>query len=181
MPASTRTASIGYTSCCRSTERLLQPDCIPAQSSQRGAATPALPKRKISDTVIDFGAPVLRDLDSAQPIEIVRATFSLVITVWNAHVMAMPIWGKPEVLEQLEDLLRTPGTPTEMTAACADLATRRQQHFANDPRAVAVLHPLGNSPLRRRRSPPPAALSFNLAHYQTVKTGIPGRLGAVNK
>jgi hypothetical protein len=97
---------------------------------------PAIPKRKISETVIDFGAPLLRDLDQAQPIEIARATVSLVITVWNAHVMAMPVWGKPDVLKQLEDVLRAPGTPTEMIAACADLATRRQQHFASDPRAV---------------------------------------------
>lgn len=97
---------------------------------------PAIPKRKISETVIDFGAPLLRDLDQAQSIEIVRATFNLVITVWNAHVMTMSVWGKPEVLKQLEDVLRAPGTPPEMIAACADLATRRQQHFANDPRAV---------------------------------------------
>ena len=98
---------------------------------------PAIPKRKISETVIDFGAPVLRDLDQEQSIEIVRATFSLVITVWNAHVMAMPVWGNPEALKQLEEILRAPGTAPQMIAACADLATRRQQHFANDPRAVA--------------------------------------------
>lgn len=97
---------------------------------------PAVPKRKISETIIDFGAPLLRDLDQAQPIEIVRATFNLVITVWNAHVMAMPVWGKPDVLKQLKDVLRAPGTPSEMIAACADLATRRQQHFASDPRAI---------------------------------------------
>jgi hypothetical protein len=97
---------------------------------------PAIPKRKISETVIDFGAPLLRDLDQAQSIEIVRATFSLVITVWNAHVMAMPVWGKPEILKQLEDVLRAPGTAPQMIAACAELATRRQQHFASDPHAV---------------------------------------------
>ena len=107
-----------------------------AHSSQGGAATPAIPKRKISETVVDFGAPLLRDLDQEQSIEIVRATFSLVITVWNAHVMAMPVWGKPDVLKQLDDLLRAPGTVPQMIAACAELATRRQQHFASDPRAV---------------------------------------------
>jgi len=109
---------------------------MPAHSSQGGAATPAMLKRKISETIIDFGAPLIVDLDKNQPIEIVRATFNLVITVWNAHVMGMPVWGKPEVLKQLEDLLRAPGTAPQMIAACADLAIRRQQHFANDPRAV---------------------------------------------
>ncbi|MGZ5148123.1 MAG: hypothetical protein ACXWCP_31705 [Burkholderiales bacterium] len=97
---------------------------------------PAIPKRKISETVIDFGAPLLRDLDQAQSIEIVRATFSLVITVWNAHVMAMPVWDKPDVLKQLDDVLCAPGTAPQMIAACAALTTRRQQHFASDPRAV---------------------------------------------
>jgi hypothetical protein len=105
-------------------------------SSARSAAMPVIPKRKISETLIDFGAPVLRDLDQMQPFEIVHATFSLVITVWNAHVMAMPAWGKPEVLSQLEDVLRAPGTAPQMSAACAELATRRQQHFARDPRAI---------------------------------------------
>ncbi|MGZ5164818.1 MAG: hypothetical protein ACXWIT_30775 [Burkholderiales bacterium] len=109
---------------------------MPTHSSPRGAATPAIPKRKISETVIDFGAPLLRELDQQQPIEIVRATFNLVITVWNAHVMAMPVWGKPDVLQQLDDLLRAPGTAPQMIATCANLATRRQQHFASDPRAV---------------------------------------------
>ena len=109
---------------------------MPAHSSPRGAGTPVIPKRKISETVIDFGAPLLRDLDQEQPIAIVRATFNLVITVWNAHVVAMPVWGQPEVLEQLEEVLRAPGTAPEMIAACADLAARRQQHFANDPRAI---------------------------------------------
>jgi hypothetical protein len=52
--------------------------------------------------------------------------------VWNAHVMAIPVWDKPDVLEQLDDLLRAPGTAPQMIAVCADLAARRQQYFAND-------------------------------------------------
>jgi hypothetical protein len=46
--------------------------------------------------------------------------------------MAMPVWGKP----QLRDLLRAPGTAPEMVQTCRELAARRKQHFADDPRAV---------------------------------------------
>jgi hypothetical protein len=37
-------------------------------------------RRKISEPLIDFGAPLIGDLDEKQPIEIVRAVFGIVIT-----------------------------------------------------------------------------------------------------
>ena len=107
-----------------------------ARSSPGGAPSPEIPSRKISETIIDFGAPLIFDLDKNQPIEIVRSVFTIVITVWNAHVMAMPVWGKPQLLEQLGELLRALGTAPEMLDTCAELAARRQLHFADDPRAV---------------------------------------------
>lgn len=107
-----------------------------ARSSPGSAPSPAIPSRKISETIIDFGAPLIFDLDRNQPIEIVRSVFTIVIMVWNAHVMAMPVWGKPQLLEQLDKLLRTPGTAPEMLKACKELAARRQQFFADDPRGV---------------------------------------------
>ena len=105
-------------------------------SSHHGTATRAIPKRKISETIIDFGAPLIGELDKNQPIEIVRAAFEIVITLWNAHVMAMPVWGKPQLLEQLGDLLRIPGTAPELIETHLELTARRRQHFADDPRAV---------------------------------------------
>jgi len=53
----------------------------------------APPVRKISETILDFGEPVLSQLDAAMPLEVVQSTFQIVITVWNAHVMATPRWG----------------------------------------------------------------------------------------
>jgi hypothetical protein len=105
---------------------------------QRGRNTlaPAIPSRKISETVIDFGAPVLADLKRTESIEVLRATFELVITVWNAHVTAMPVWGKPEHLDRLQRVLHSPGTPKEMIRAVHALTARRREHFAEDPRAV---------------------------------------------
>ncbi len=95
-----------------------------------------MPTRKISETIIDFGAPLIGQLDGNEPPDVVQATFSLVITVWNAHVMAMPVWGQPQVLAQLAQLLRGPAAPPQMTEACHTLALRRRQHFADDVRAV---------------------------------------------
>ena len=69
-----------------------------------------IPQRKISETIIDFGAPLICELDKNQSIEIVRAVFTIVITVWNAHVMAMPVWGKPQLLEQLGELVQAAST-----------------------------------------------------------------------
>lgn len=105
-------------------------------SSQTGTEAHAIPQRKISETIIDFGAPLILDLDPHQPIEIVRAVFTIVIQVWNAHVMAMPVWGKPQLLEELKKLLRSPGTAPQLIDTYNDLSTRRRQHFRADPRAV---------------------------------------------
>lgn len=107
-----------------------------AHRSARKTRGPAIPKRKISETIVDFGAPLILELDHQQPIEIVRGVFTIVITVWNAHVMAMPAWGQPQLLEQLAELLRTPGTAAQMIRAYAELSARRHKHFADDPRAV---------------------------------------------
>ena len=49
--------------------------------------------RKISETIVDFGEPLIHQLDTAQPYEVVRSTFEIVVLVWNAHEMAMPRWG----------------------------------------------------------------------------------------
>jgi hypothetical protein len=95
-----------------------------------------IPQRKISETIIDFGAPVLHDLRPDTPIEVVRASFNIAISVWNAHVMAMPVWNAPHLLAHLQTLLRTPVAAPEMVQAYRDLTARRQELFATDPRAV---------------------------------------------
>ncbi len=107
-----------------------------ARSSPGAAPGLTIPQRKISETLIDFGAPLIFDLDPNQPIEIVRSVFTIVIMVWNAHVMAMPAWGKPQLLEHVRALLRTPGTAPQLIDSYTELAARREQHFAQDPRAV---------------------------------------------
>ena len=97
-------------------------------------AVPAV--RKISETIVDFGDPLIQQLDSDQPYEVVRSTFEIVITVWNAHVMAMPRWGQPRVLSDLQRHLDDPDVPAPMVDAFKNLSQRRVEQFAGDARAV---------------------------------------------
>jgi hypothetical protein len=95
------------------------------------------PERKISETVIDFGEPLVSELDSGMPIEVIRSVFEMVITVWNAHVTAMPRWGRPQFLADLERRLDDPQMPPEVVAALRTLSSRRSlPRFVSDDRAV---------------------------------------------
>lgn len=95
------------------------------------------PERKISETIIDFGDPLVSQLDSGLPIEAVRSVFQMVITIWNAHVTAMPCWGRPQFLADLEQRLRDPQMPPEAVEALRTLSRRRSlPRFVSDDRAV---------------------------------------------
>ncbi|MDI1476386.1 hypothetical protein [Polyangium sp. y55x31] len=95
-----------------------------------------IPDRKISETILDFGEPLLSQLGPAPPIEVAENALRIVITVWNAHVMAMSVWGIPEHLAHVQDLLRDPIAPQGMKDAFAALSVRRREKFSEDPRAV---------------------------------------------
>lgn len=97
-----------------------------------------IPSRKISATIIDFGTPLLEQLDAEQPLTVVRAAFDIVVTVWNAHVMAMPAWNAPQFLADLEALLHNPAVAPQMLQAYRALIAHRQERFADDPRAVGA-------------------------------------------
>jgi len=97
---------------------------------------PAAVVRKISETIIDFGERLVGQLDPGQTEETVHTTFEIVITIWNAYVMATPRWGQPRFLADLQDRLRDPQMPPELIEAHGLLAERRTKHFAKDLRAV---------------------------------------------
>jgi hypothetical protein len=92
--------------------------------------------RKISETIADFGEPLIHQLDPDQPYEVVRSTFELVILVWNAHVMALPRWGQPRHLAELHARLQDPQLPAPMVEVFKALSQRRAERFATDGRAV---------------------------------------------
>ena len=86
---------------CRCTTR--GDDC-PEVGYPDGMSAP--PVRKISETILDFGEPLLSQLDAALPLDMIQSTFQIVITVWNAHVIAMPRWGQPRFLADLHERMR---------------------------------------------------------------------------
>ena len=92
--------------------------------------------RKISETIVDFGGPIIQQIDPDQPYEVVRSTFEIVILVWNAHVMAMPRWGQPRHLIELHSRLQDPQMPAPMVEAFKELSHRRTERFGSDARAV---------------------------------------------
>jgi hypothetical protein len=61
--------------------------------------------RKISETILDFGEPLISQLGPDQDQETVHATFEIVVTVWNCHVLATQRWGQPKFLADLLGIL----------------------------------------------------------------------------
>ena len=99
-----------------------------------GMAVPVV--RKISETIVDFGDPLIQQLDADQPHEVAHSTFEIVILVWNAYVMAMPRWGQPRFLADLQRRLLDPQIPAPFVQAFELLSQRRADRFASDARAV---------------------------------------------
>jgi hypothetical protein len=92
--------------------------------------------RKISETILDFGEPLISQLGPDQDQETVHATFEIVVTVWNCHVLATQRWGQPKFLADLQHRLKDSRMPPEMLDAHRALTLRRVEHFAKDLRAV---------------------------------------------
>ena len=92
---------------------------------------------KISATIIDFGQPLLAQLPPDAPLELRQQVVSLIVTFWNAHVMAKA-WGQPEHLAAIRDTLtQVADEQPEALEAFEMLSARRQEpRFIDDPRAV---------------------------------------------
>ena len=116
--------------------------------------------RKSSETILDFGEPLISQLDPSQTKETVHRIFEIVIMVWNAHVLATPRWSQPQFLADLQVRLLDPRMPPEMIEAHRVLADRRAKLFAKDLRAVgewSVYHDGGEWRLRcDARAPQPS-------------------------
>jgi hypothetical protein len=95
------------------------------------------PARKLSETILDFGAPLIERLGPDSPLALVYDTYDFVIDVWNAHVLALPMWGHPEVLAALQQASQKADAPPQMREMLARLAQRRHTRFAHDTRPVA--------------------------------------------
>lgn len=94
-------------------------------------------QRKMSETLIDFGEPLLNALPDPTPIDQLQATVGMIVTVWNALVLASPAWQQPEHIERLRTLAASGYLPGPMKDALESLTRRRSERFGADVRAVA--------------------------------------------
>jgi hypothetical protein len=110
-----------------------------ARAHAHAASAPL--SRKISETILDFGEPLLAEFSFESPIDIVYAGHQFVIAVWNAHVMASPRWGQPGLLAQMRDIANAAPENQPMREALAVLSARRTEpRFANVSYTVGEWH-----------------------------------------
>ena len=98
-----------------------------------------IPERKISETVLEFGEPLLGALE-APTVEEYRRGLEIVITVWNAHGISMANpHGRTVYLKELSRYRKraaADGAPPLFLAAFDALNARRVTDYADDPRCV---------------------------------------------
>lgn len=98
------------------------------------------PDRKISETILDFGAPLFDLLPPQPPVEQFRQFMTLVTAIWNVGTMAFPAWraltGK-NYDSELGRLLAQ--IPPEGRGHLDELVRRRaSEPFREDQRAVGA-------------------------------------------
>ena len=98
-----------------------------------------IPKRKISETVLEFGEPML-GLLKEPTLEEFRAAISIVIVVWNAHGLSMTTASDRgayrEKLAEYRQRLVAMGAPATVLAGFDALDASRVTDYADDPRCV---------------------------------------------
>ena len=104
------------------------------KSQKLRAETPAIaehavviPSRKLSATLLEFGEQLLSQLGDEASLPVRQQSLQLVITVWNAGAMAMPLWGKPELLRQFEQTLAQMAIASATTDLLKQLLVRRRE------------------------------------------------------
>jgi hypothetical protein len=97
-----------------------------------------VPKRKISETLLEFGEPVLGLLEEPT-VEEFRAALSIVIVVWNAHGLLMAADDRSVYLEKLAEYrqqVAEQGAPAIVLARFDALDASRVTDYADDARCV---------------------------------------------
>ncbi len=98
-----------------------------------------IPERKISETLLEFGDPLLSQLEDPT-VEEFRAALTIVIAVWNVHGLSKTTGHYQSVY--LEELARVrqrlfdEGAPAIFLAAIDALEARRDSDYGDDPRCV---------------------------------------------
>lgn len=95
-----------------------------------------VPARNLSETILEFAAPLLEPLGPVPEVDEARRAIELAINVWNFHVMASPLWGKPQYLADARTAMCGPRSSADLAGLFELLAERRTSRFDTDPRLV---------------------------------------------
>ena len=92
-----------------------------------------IPNRKISETILEFGEPILEELPENASKEEMEAAMRLIVSAWNAVVL--DDWNKIREFEKafLEALIPM---PKEFESIPKKLIKRKKRKYSTDPRAV---------------------------------------------
>ena len=94
----------------------------------------AYPNRKISETFLDFAAPLIRDLPSEAPEQRAQKALEVSFTAWNAVVFA-------DVLNDhrhLDEIRRLTADKPETALLMEQLIARKRALFADDERLIGT-------------------------------------------
>jgi hypothetical protein len=94
----------------------------------------AYPNRQISETFLDFAAPMLDDLPSEAPEQRAKTALEVSFTAWNAVVFA-DVLNDHRHLEEIRRL--TAGKP-ETARLMEQLIARKRALFADDERLIGT-------------------------------------------
>ena len=94
----------------------------------------AYPNRKISETFLDFAAPMLDDLPSEAPEQRARHALEVSFTAWNAVIFA-DVLNDQRPLDEVRRL--TAGKP-ETALLMEQLIARKRALFADDERLIGT-------------------------------------------
>ncbi len=97
-----------------------------------------LPEQKLSESLLDFAAPLLDRLGLAPSPDEARRALDLAIGIWNAHVMAGPVWGELRPLRDARKSMAGKQAPRGLAHTFALLSVRWRTKFALDPRFVGT-------------------------------------------
>jgi hypothetical protein len=98
-----------------------------------------IPERKISETLLEFGDPLLSQLEDPT-VEEFRVALTIVIVVWNVHGLSKTTGESRsayvEELARVRQRLFDEGAPAIFLAAINALEARRDSDYGDDPRCV---------------------------------------------
>ena len=92
----------------------------------------AYPNRKISETFLQFAAPILRDLPSGVPEHRVQVALQVSFTAWNAVIFA-DVLNDHRHLDEIRRI--TTGNP-EAALLMEQMIARKRALFADDSRLI---------------------------------------------